>query len=394
MAMPITGRHTGETAFASARRDSIETVRVQRAAFLAEPMAIAMLDAMPGPAFVLNLRRQIVAANRMLSEMPGLANPEDVLGMRPGEAVHCTHATERVNGCGTASSCAQCGALLAVLECIETRKRTVRECRIVTSGEADGGALDLRVHASYLSCGAEDYVVVGLQDIRDQKRREVLERTFFRDLLGTARDVHGIAETLLRPDLASVTTPDRREALEHLSGLVVEQIESQRALLAAEGGELRAEPADVDLAQLLSETVAALRHQDVGAGRTIRFESVRRCPLETDPVLFRRAVTGLLRNALEATPPGGTVDVTCEYEQEVATLSVHNDGVIPEDVQAQIFQRSFSTRGEDGRGIGTYSARLLVEHYLKGKVAFISEPRVGTLFVIMLPRRMGARPAG
>lgn len=392
--MPITEKHPDETAFASARRDSIETVRTQRTAFLAEPMAIAMLEAMPGPAFVLNLRRQIVAVNRMLSETLGLANPEDVLGMRPGEAVHCTHATERPNGCGTAGSCAQCGAVLAVLECITTRRRTVRECRIVTSGEADGGALDLRVHASYLSCGSEDYVVVGLQDIRDQKRREVLERTFFRDLLGAARDVHVIAEGLLRPDPVGVSAPDRREALEHLSGLVVEQIESQRALLAAEGGELRVEPANVDLAVLLSETVSALRHQDVSADRTIRFESVRRCPLETDPVLFRRALGSLLRNALEATPPGGTVDLTCEYEQEVATISVHNDGVIHDDVQKQIFQRSFTTHGEDGRGIGTYSARLLVEHYLKGKLAFMSEPRVGTLFVVMLPRRMGARRAG
>ena len=56
-------------------------------------------------------------------------------------------------------------------------------------------------------------------------------------------------------------------------------------------------------------------------------------PLETDPVLFRRALGSLLRNALEATPPGGTVDLTCEYEQEVATISVHNDGVIHDDVE-------------------------------------------------------------
>jgi signal transduction histidine kinase len=70
---------------------------------------------------------------------------------------------------------------------------------------------------------------------------------------------------------------------------------------------------------------------------------------------------------------------------------VHNDGVIPDDVQHQIFQRSFSTRGESGRGIGTYGARLFVERYLGGKLAFMSEPRVGTLFLVMLPRHMRVR---
>ncbi len=380
-----------ETAFASARRDPVEAVRAQREAFLLDPMAASLLDAMPGPAFVLNLRRQIVAANRLLAETLGLADPERALGLRPGEAVQCVHATERPAGCGTSSSCSECGAVQAILECISTRKRTVRECRIVTTGSADGGALDFRVHATYLSCEPQDFVVVGLQDIGDQKRREVLERTFFRDLLGAARDVHEIAGALLRPESVAAGAPDRREALEHLAGLVVEQIESQRALAAAEGAKLGVESAEVDLAELLAGAVNALRNQGAGAGRHIRFESIRRCPVETDPVLLRRAVGSLLRNALEATPPGGTVDLTCEYEQEIATISVHNDGVIPDDVQKQVFQRSFTTSGEDGRGIGTYSARLIVEHYLGGKVAFMSEPRVGTLFLVMLPRRVRAR---
>jgi signal transduction histidine kinase len=136
-----------------------------------------------------------------------------------------------------------------------------------------------------------------------------------------------------------------------------------------------------------------VRLQDVAAGRTVRFESIRNCPIETDPALVGRAVSGLLRNALEATLPGGTVELTCEYDHETATITVHNEGVIPDDVQKQIFQRSFSTSGEGGRGLGTYSAKLVVEHYLGGKLAFMSEPRVGTLFLVMLPRRMEARKA-
>jgi signal transduction histidine kinase len=57
---------------------------------------------------------------------------------------------------------------------------------------------------------------------------------------------------------------------------------------------------------------------------------------------------------------------------------------MPKEVQMQIFQRSFSTKGK-GRGIGTYSIKLLTETYLGGKVSFRSEERHGTTFRIDLP---------
>ena len=392
--MTATLRPRAETAFASAPRESIGTVLEQRAAFMAEPVGVSLLEAMPGPAFVLNSRRQIVSMNRLLVETLGIATAEDALGLRPGEAVHCTHAAERAGGCGTTSSCAQCGAVQAVLECLATRRRAVRECRITTTSLTDGGALDFRVHASPLTCGAHDFVTVGLEDIRDEKRREILERVFFHELLDTARGVHDLAGDLLARVGESGETLERCGAMERLSGLVVEQIEAQRALLAAELGELEVRVREVDLAELLDRVVEVLRGQEPAAGRNLRCEAVRRCPIETDPLLVERTVGSLLRNALEATPPGGTVELMCEYEREVATISVHNHGVIPDDVQNQIFQRSFTTTGRGGRGIGTYGARLFVERYLKGRIAFMSEPRVGTLFLVMLPRRMpGSRPA-
>ncbi len=66
-----------------------------------------------------------------------------------------------------------------------------------------------------------------------------------------------------------------------------------------------------------------------------------------------------------------------------------NAGVIPSDVQMQIFQRSFSTKGK-GRGIGTYSIRLLTENYLKGKASFVSNNTDDTIFSIELDKRFSA----
>ena len=68
-------------------------------------------------------------------------------------------------------------------------------------------------------------------------------------------------------------------------------------------------------------------------------------------------------------------------------FSVHNEQVMPEDVQIQIFQRSFTTKGQPGRGVGTYSMKLFGERYLGGRVSFVSRTPDGTTFTLVLPKR-------
>jgi sensor histidine kinase regulating citrate/malate metabolism len=50
----------------------------------------------------------------------------------------------------------------------------------------------------------------------------------------------------------------------------------------------------------------------------------------------------------------------------------------------QIFQRSFSTKGS-GRGIGTYSMKLLTEQYLGGEILVESSQENGTTFTVVIP---------
>ena len=104
----------------------------------------------------------------------------------------------------------------------------------------------------------------------------------------------------------------------------------------------------------------------------------------TDRLLLLRVLGNMLKNALEATPQGQAVTVDCLDEGEEVVFVVHNPGVIPEQVQLQVFQRSFSTKGQPGRGIGTYSMKLLGEQYLGGKVEFVSRCPEGTIFTLAL----------
>ena len=104
----------------------------------------------------------------------------------------------------------------------------------------------------------------------------------------------------------------------------------------------------------------------------------------TDKTLFQRILINLLKNALEATLNEGTVMTGVENRGEKIRFWVSNEGVIPHNIKMQIFKRSFSTKGK-GRGLGTYSIRLLAENYLKGKVGFTSNKMNGTIFFVDLP---------
>jgi signal transduction histidine kinase len=357
----------------------------QREGFLGTSVASAMLEAMPGPALVVNTERQILAVNHQLASMLRLEDMLALLGVRPGDALHCSVALTAAGGCGTGEACANCGALRAVREVLATRGRATHECRLTTGEPGDTRALELRVHASYLVIDGEEYVVLALEDLVSDKRRRVLERAFFHDILNTCGGVQGLAELLVELDGEPELEIEYKRDLVQLSRMVVEEIQAHRQMLAAEKGELAAARVDTDLPELLRDLVALYRHHVVSGDRQVGLAEMPSCRLCTDPLLLRRVVGNLVKNALEATPVRGVVSLGVELAADMVTISVHNAGVIPEAIQAQIFQRSFSTKGGEGRGIGTYAVKLFTERYLGGHVSFVSSQAVGTIFQVSLP---------
>ena len=104
----------------------------------------------------------------------------------------------------------------------------------------------------------------------------------------------------------------------------------------------------------------------------------------TDPRLLTRVLGNLVKNAAEASERGQTVTLGCRLGGLKLTFWVHNIGVMTREVQLQVFQRSFTTKGA-GRGLGTYSVKLLTERCLEGAVAFESSEEAGTTFRVILP---------
>lgn len=369
--MPGENIHTD---FMPAEKAEPAEVERQRKLLAGTPGVTDMLNGMLNFSLILNRQRQAVFINKAFSDFLSSNGITDHIGQRLGNLAGCTHSTETVGGCGTTEACLRCGAGLAMAQALEG-KEAVRECRIMS--RKAGEDLDLLVSVKPLTCGGEEFLLVSLVDISSEKRRQVLERLFFHDVLNTAGGVQGLIGLMAEsePVEAKTYVPMAVKA----SDRMIDQIFSQRDLSAAERGDLQLKLSDVGAAELLEEIAGLFKAHEVGKNKKIAVEAhCLEAHISTDKTLLLRVIGNLLKNALEAEAPGATITLSCEKTPGGAAFSVHNPGRMPDDARLQVFQRSFTTKGA-GRGLGTYSIRLLTEKYLKGKVSFTTGPE-GTTF--------------
>ncbi len=367
----------GTTLFASPDRKSREEVVRCFHGVAAHPIVRQLLDAIPEACALLNKEGQVVLANRALTLLFGSDDPITLCGLRLGEILDCTHALERNEGCGTTESCSTCGAAMAILN---SRKglEDVQECRILRE---DSKALDLRVSTKQIFLDGQEYTLLSAADIGHEKRRKALERIFFHDIINTAGALHGFAE-LLADD-----AKDERgmKSLLLLSKRLLEEIAGQRELLAAESNELSVNAGFIRAHEMIEQVGKQYDSLLDGKNCVIRVEpSSKEVTFRSDPVLLRRVLCNLLKNAVEASSNGDVITMGARAAEIGVEFWIHNPGVISRKVQLQMFQRSFSTKGS-GRGLGTYGAKLITEQYLKGGISFTSSAGEGTTFRAAYP---------
>jgi signal transduction histidine kinase len=367
------------TQYAPAQRASKKRISRQAASIAGIPLLRPLFDAIPDVVLILNAQRQIVFANQALVNIARLDSPDLAISFRPGEILDCIHASESEGGCGTTEFCQTCGAVKAILASLRG-DQAVQESRIRLK---NGDALDLQVFASPLVLDGQTYSFFVLKDISHAKRRRILERVFFHDILNSAGALHGLAEVLRR---APAEEKDAvAEDIELVSDRLIDEIKSQKELAAAENNELNVEQRLINTGLFLEELVHFYQNYGPANGLQLCLSDPS-CDivLFSDPTLLRRVLGNMLKNAIEACHANETVTLGCRAEKGRVEFWVHNPGFISPDVRMQIFQRSFSTKGA-GRGLGTYSIKLLGERYLRGKVSFTSSLARGTTFKISLP---------
>ncbi len=348
-----------------------------------------LADLDPHPLVVLGKDRRILYANAAARALNAPKEGEGIEGRKLGEILRCIHSQEP-EGCGDTPACQYCGANLAIRLGLGGVARA-EECRVTACTPSGDCSLEFSVQSQPLEWNGEPAVFCALNDISHEKRRRVLERTFFHDIMNTAGSVQGLSEILLmdRKGMSSEEMAELLKMMHDSCGVMLDEIRSQQMLLAAESGQLATDWKQIAIADCIAEAAMVASHWPVTAARSIVPEYPAGRPMfHSDPVLLGRVLINLLKNALEASPEGGEVRLTGGLAGDHVEFAVWNAGVIPLQARLQIFQRSFSTKGS-GRGIGTYSVRLFAESYLGGKVAFTSSESDGTTFTVSVPAEPG-----
>jgi len=107
--------------------------------------------------------------------------------------------------------------------------------------------------------------------------------------------------------------------------------------------------------------------------------------LALDAEQFTMVLTHLIRNAQDATPPDGNINVTVrEGEGRIAIdITDTGSGMTPEFIRDRLFKPFYSTKGVQGMGIGAYQAREFARKY-GGELQVQSVVSQGTTITISL----------
>ena len=101
---------------------------------------------------------------------------------------------------------------------------------------------------------------------------------------------------------------------------------------------------------------------------------------------FTMVLTHLIRNAQDATPADGDIDVSLEASgaDVLITIADTGCGMSARFIRERLFRPFDSTKGVQGMGIGAYQAREFARR-LGGDVQVLSEVGAGATVIMILP---------
>lgn len=372
-----------ETYFAPALKTEPQKFEKQLVDISQSPIMDTLLKTSAGILVVLNEDRQIVAMNHSFLENLGISDVQEVLGLRLGESLSCIHAHAKPSGCGTTEHCVSCGAAIAMMSAIEENREDEQICALVSDRKGIVSDICLQVRAKPINIDGRQWVLFYAQDVTREQFWLNLDRIFFHDVNNTLTALYGNVQLLEMAQPRNQEIISIRETVERL----VNEIAIQKNLSHHRDVAYTPAKTVVTLDQVKKELDAVISgHKASKQKEIVATWPAREFLLETDPLLLSRILGNMVINALEATPRGGTIKITVAAEPDKQVCwQVWNETVIPLSIQKRIFQRYFSSKSGDGRGLGTYSMKLFGETYLEGRICFHSSQEQGTRFDFTLP---------
>ena len=154
---------------------------------------------------------------------------------------------------------------------------------------------------------------------------------------------------------------------------------------------------EIRIGELIDDVLALNNRAIVDKGLRIRKDWHDSLLLEGFPAQLRQVFSNIVRNAVEASFPGGEIRIkvsasrlgrNLEAPAVRVTVADHGVGIAPENL-ARIFDAFFTTKDLKGSGVGLWlSSSIVQEHggHIRARSCTRS-PRSGTCLSVVLPLR-------
>jgi len=239
-----------------------------------------------------------------------------------------------------------------------------------------------------------------IRDVTEQKRierlRDDVQRMMRHDLKSPLIGIIGLTGLLLKSKNLTDKQDSAARMIQELGERMLGFIDRTRDLFQMEQGSYTLKPQEVNIFSVLQrikktlKPLALKRNTDFvftiyGQPTHLRGEYIILCEEALVEIMF----ANLIKNAIEASPEGGTIRVSIDTVersgQSFHSIDIHNAGVVPTEICENFF-KPYTTSGKDGgTGLGTHNA-LLVARTHKGDIRFTTSEDEGTHVTVHLPK--------
>ena len=195
-------------------------------------------------------------------------------------------------------------------------------------------------------------------------------------------------------EILSARLPDEHDSLGQLQTLTADAANVVRRLrdFYQEAPNTEEDCVLIDPAELVEQTATLTKpkwhneHQAAGAQITLSTKTCKVAPIHVNPSTVREILTNLVFNACDAMPTGGNLTLSTSQESpETVAISVTDTGSgMTSAVRDRCLEPFFSTKGDDGTGLGLGIAQSLTRQ-CGGDLEIVTEVGTGTTVSLKFP---------
>lgn len=223
------------------------------------------------------------------------------------------------------------------------------------------------------------------------KTKEDIERISRHDLKSPLNGIINYPPFIKSQGGLSEKQNDQLDKIVQLGRKMLRMINLSLDMFKMEQGSYEVKAEEVDLIQVFNEIKEDTKTQlkvkrleieilidGVQAGESDRFI------LGGEKLLMYSMLSNLFKNAVEASPKKEKITLAMSKGEGIS-VSIHNQGTVPEEIRDTFFEKYATAEKTGGTGLGTYSAKLIAET-LGGDISLDTSEEGGTTIKINFPK--------